>query len=61
MQLTEASTESEMTQEDCEERGGTWSEAPDREGEYYCDTPQDDSLNQSDEETTSDDSQREEE
>ena len=26
MQLTEASTESEITQEDCEERGGTWSE-----------------------------------
>ena len=28
----------EITQEDCEERGGTWTEAPDRvEGYYYCD------------------------
>ena len=26
-----------MTQEDCEERGYNWTEAPDREGEYYCD------------------------
>ena len=33
----------EMSQEDCEERGGTWTEAPDREGEYYCDMGEDQS------------------
>ena len=27
----------EITQELCEERGGTWTEAPDRDGAYYCD------------------------
>ena len=26
----------EITQEGCEELGGTWEEAPDREGEFYC-------------------------
>ena len=25
-----------MTQEDCEERGGTWTEAENRDGAYYC-------------------------
>ena len=28
--------ESNMTQEDCEERGGTWTEAENRDGAYYC-------------------------
>ena len=26
----------EITQEDCEERGGIWEETPDREGEFHC-------------------------
>ena len=26
-----------MTQEDCERRGGTWTEATDRDGVHYCD------------------------
>ena len=30
------SDEAEMTQEECEEEGGTWTYAPDRE-RYYCD------------------------
>ena len=29
--------DSEMTQEDCERRGGTWTEATDRDGVHYCD------------------------
>ena len=35
-------TEGNMTQADCEERGGNWTEAPDRSGEYYCDFGEDD-------------------
>ena len=58
---SEDTREREMTQKDCEERGGIWTESTDREGEYYCDMPEDDSANQSDEESTSDDSEREEE
>ena len=35
--MTENETsESNMTQEDCEESGGTWTEAEDRDGAYYC-------------------------
>jgi len=26
----------QITQEDCEDRGGSWLESPDREGEFYC-------------------------
>ncbi len=29
--------DSEITHEDCERRGGTWTEATDREGVHYCD------------------------
>ena len=32
----ESSESDNMTQEVCEERGGTWTEASDRDGEYYC-------------------------
>ena len=35
-------TEGNMTQADCEERGGNWTEAPDRSGEFYCDFEEDD-------------------
>ena len=42
----------EITQEDCEERGGTWTEAPDRaEGYYYCDWGEDDSGSDEDRES----------
>ena len=33
----EGSESDSMTQDVCEERGGTWTEATDRDGEYYCD------------------------
>ena len=33
--------ESNITQEDCERRGGIWTEAPDRGEEYYCDFDED--------------------
>jgi|GEM_PF-1199299 len=35
-------SDSEMTQEDCLERGGNWTEAPDREGQFYCDFGEED-------------------
>lgn len=42
----------QITQEDCEERGGSWSETPDREGEFYCateeETPEESEINQED-------------
>jgi len=34
----EAEYVDEITQEDCEELGGTWEEAPGREAEFYCAT-----------------------
>ncbi len=41
-----------MNQEICEERGGTWTEAPDRgEGYYYCDWAENDSGNDEDRES----------
>lgn len=43
-----------MTQEDCEERGGNWTEAPDREGQFYCD------FGEEDRDDERDDSDREE-
>lgn len=33
---------SEMTEEDCERRGGTWVEVSERESEYFCDYGEDD-------------------
>ena len=33
---------SEMTEEDCKRRGGTWVEVPEREGEYFCDYGEED-------------------
>jgi len=48
-----------MTQEVCDERGGTWTEAPDRgEGFHYCDWVEDDSA--SDEDRESDENDRDE-
>lgn len=49
-------TEPEMTEEDCKRRGGTWTEAPEREGEHFCDYGEEDR-----EEEQSDGSDREEE
>ncbi|MDP7003874.1 MAG: hypothetical protein QGG21_02515 [Candidatus Thalassarchaeaceae archaeon] len=45
-----------MTQENCEERGGTWTEAPDRAEAYYCDWGED--ASGSDEDRESDESDR---
>ena len=60
----ETSTESEMTQDDCEEKGGTWTEAQDRDGEYYCDTGEEESNDATEEDASgesTDDTEREEE
>lgn len=46
--------DSEMTQEDCERRGGTWTEATDREGVHYCDFEEDE--REDDREESNDDS-----
>ena len=40
VQTTEG--DSEITQEDCERRGGTWTEAADREDVHYCDYEEED-------------------
>ena len=41
-----------VEKEDCEERGGTWTEAPDREGESYCDFDDEDDRGEDDSEIT---------
>ena len=41
-----------VEKEDCEERGGTWTEAPDREGESYCDFDDEDDREDDDSEIT---------
>ena len=46
--------DSEMTQEDCERRGGTWTEATDRDGVHYCDFEEDE--REDDREESNDDS-----
>ena len=46
----------EITQELCEERSGTWTEAPDREGESYCEY--DDERDESESNTTQEDCER---
>ena len=40
----------QVEKEDCEERGGTWTEAPDREGESYCDFDDEDDRGDDDSE-----------
>ena len=47
---------SQTDQEDCEARGGTWTEASDREGEYYCDEGVQDSEDSTDDSTSEEDS-----
>ncbi len=44
-----------VEKEDCEERGGTWTEAPDREGESYCDFDDEDDREDDDSEITQED------
>ena len=44
-----------VEKEDCEERGGTWTEAPDREGESYCDFDDEDDRGDDDSEITQED------
>jgi predicted esterase len=44
-----------VEKEDCEERGGTWTEAPDREGESYCDFDDVDDREDDDSEITQED------
>ena len=44
-----------VEKEDCEERGGTWTEAPDREGESYCDFDDEDDRGEDDSEITQED------
>ncbi len=46
--------DSEMTQEDCERRGGTWTGAAHRDGVYYCDFEEDE--REDDREESNDDS-----
>ena len=45
----------QVEKEDCEERGGTWTEAPDREGESYCDFDDEDDRGEDDSEITQED------
>ena len=45
----------QVEKEDCEERGGTWTEAPDREGESYCDFDDEDDRGDDDSEITQED------
>ena len=50
-----------MTEEECEEEGGTWTYAPDRE-KYYCDMSENDSEEDSgEEERTSESDEQEDE
>ena len=44
-----------VEKEDCEERGGTWTETPDREGESYCDFDDEDDRGEHDSEITQED------
>lgn len=54
--------DSEMTQEDCERRGGTWTEAADRDGVHYCDFEEEDRSDEREEDREGDrDEDREEE
>ncbi len=45
----------QINQEDCEERGGSWTEAPDREGESYCDFDDEGDRGNDDSEITEED------
>jgi hypothetical protein len=45
-----------MTQDDCEERGGNWTEAPDREDQFYCDFGEEDRDDERDDSDRDDDS-----
>ena len=45
----------QVEKEDCEERGGTWTEAPDREGESYCDFDDEDDRGDDNSEITQED------
>ena len=49
----------EMTEEECEEEGGTWTYAPDRE-KYYCDMSENDSEDDSGEEDRTSESDEQE-
>ena len=44
-----------VEKEDCEERGGTWTETPDREGESYCDFDDEDDRGDDNSEITQED------
>ena len=45
----------QVEKEDCEERGGTWTETPDREGESYCDFDDEDDRGDDNSEITQED------
>ena len=48
----------QLEKEECEERGGSWTEAPDREGGSYCDFDHEGDRGDDDSETTQEDCER---